>query len=123
MWQFLREIFSILVFNFQIFTNADKAHAARVLNRLGVEECFEGIICFETLNPPIQPVDFIAASPEAHPTSLPADTSSHTSNSKILCKPSLEAIEATIRIARVDPKKTVRLNLYSRVSVFFSYLE
>ncbi|OMO91200.1 hypothetical protein COLO4_18546 [Corchorus olitorius] len=34
-----------------IFTNADKNHALRVLERLGLEDCFEGIICFETLNP------------------------------------------------------------------------
>ncbi|PON88801.1 Pyrimidine 5-nucleotidase [Trema orientale] len=89
-----------------IFTNADTAHATRVLNRLGVEDCFEGIICFETLNPPLEPLDYIAASPEDHPTGSP-DTSSRTSNSKILCKPSLEAIEAAIRISCVDPKKTL----------------
>ncbi|KAK4583637.1 hypothetical protein RGQ29_026390, partial [Quercus rubra] len=34
-----------------IFTNADKVHAVKVLNKLGLEDCFEGIICFETLNP------------------------------------------------------------------------
>jgi pyrimidine and pyridine-specific 5'-nucleotidase len=67
-----------------IFTNADKAHATRALNRLGLEDCFEGIICFETLNP------------------------SSDSNTQILCKPSVEAFEAAIRIADiVDPRKTV----------------
>lgn len=30
----------------QIFTNADKAHAAQVLSRLGLEGCFEAVICF-----------------------------------------------------------------------------
>ncbi|CAI0471835.1 unnamed protein product [Linum tenue] len=35
----------------QIFTNADKVHALKALSRLGLEDCFEGIICFETLNP------------------------------------------------------------------------
>ncbi|KAF8395600.1 hypothetical protein HHK36_019550 [Tetracentron sinense] len=35
----------------RIFTNADRVHAAKVLSRLGLEDCFEGIICFETLNP------------------------------------------------------------------------
>ena len=39
---------------FQIFTNADKAHADQVLRKLGLEDCFEGIICFETLNPPLE---------------------------------------------------------------------
>ncbi|KAL6223318.1 hypothetical protein ACLB2K_006705 [Fragaria x ananassa] len=84
-----------------IFTNADKAHAAEVLSRLCLEDCFEGIICFETLNPPHpQPVDFITA---------PDDCTGNNLNSKspILCKPSVEAIEAAIRIANVDPQKTL----------------
>ncbi|CAO2197076.1 unnamed protein product [Urochloa humidicola] len=38
-----------------IFTNGDKVHAVRALKRLGLEDCFEGIICFETLNPPCPP--------------------------------------------------------------------
>ncbi|KAF7818064.1 haloacid dehalogenase-like hydrolase [Senna tora] len=70
-----------------IFTNADQTHAVEVLKRLGLEECFEGIICFETLNPPKQV--------------------NNESDSRILCKPSVEAIEAAIRIADVDPKKTI----------------
>ncbi|KAF7804993.1 haloacid dehalogenase-like hydrolase [Senna tora] len=69
-----------------IFTNADEAHVVKVLKRLGLEDCFEGIICFETLNPPTQ---------------------TGNNKSRILCKPSLEAFEATIRIADVDPKKTI----------------
>lgn len=65
-----------------IFTNGDKAHAIRVLSRLGLGDCFEGIICFETLNP--------------------ADDTA-----TILCKPSLKAMEAAIRIANLDPNKTI----------------
>lgn len=65
-----------------IFTNADHTHAIEVLSRLGLEDCFEGIICFETLNP-------------------------INSYQRILCKPSVEAFEAAIRIANVDPKKTI----------------
>ncbi|CAN1353403.1 Uncharacterized protein C24B11.05, partial [Linum perenne] len=65
-----------------IFTNADKAHVAEALKRLGLEDCFEGIICFETLNPP-------------------------ETGTRILCKPSVEAFEAAIRIADVDPSKTI----------------
>ncbi|XP_024313174.1 uncharacterized protein LOC100841294 [Brachypodium distachyon] len=38
-----------------IFTNSDKVHAEEVLGRLGLEDCFEGVICFETLNPPVVP--------------------------------------------------------------------
>ncbi|GLJ19344.1 hypothetical protein SUGI_0348510 [Cryptomeria japonica] len=35
-----------------VFTNSDKVHAAKTLSRLGLEDCFEGVICFETLNTP-----------------------------------------------------------------------
>ena len=34
-----------------IFTNSDRKHAVKVLERLGVEEYFDRIICFETMNP------------------------------------------------------------------------
>ncbi|KAJ8497817.1 hypothetical protein OPV22_008369 [Ensete ventricosum] len=82
-----------------IFTNADKAHAARVLSRLGLENCFEGIICFETLNP------------TEKVTTTRRDNVSNTDRANregsILCKPSLEAIETAIRIAKIDPKKTI----------------
>jgi putative hydrolase of the HAD superfamily/pyrimidine and pyridine-specific 5'-nucleotidase len=71
----------------QIFTNSDEAHAVTVLKKMGLEGCFEGIICFETLNQP---------SPD-----------SPTSDKRILCKPSLESMEAVVEIAKLDPKKTV----------------
>uniref|UniRef100_A0A5B7BVU5 Pyridoxal phosphatase n=1 Tax=Davidia involucrata TaxID=16924 RepID=A0A5B7BVU5_DAVIN len=100
-----------------IFTNADKAHAAQVLDGLGLEDCFEGVICFETLND--QPVDCVDGDGNGNGTdhsAVPAadgNTSSDESHKKfsskspILCKPSVEAIEAAIRIANVDPKKTI----------------
>lgn len=68
-----------------IFTNSDKAHAAKALRRLGLEECFEGVICFETLN----------------------DVAQSKSSTRILCKPNLDAMEAAIQIAKIDPKKTI----------------
>ncbi|KAK4379788.1 hypothetical protein RND71_001650 [Anisodus tanguticus] len=71
-----------------IFTNGDKAHAIRVLNKLGLGDCFEGIICFETLNPPLEDIDEAASR-------------------RILCKPSVKAMEAAIRIANLDPHKTM----------------
>lgn len=87
----------------QIFTNSDHKHAVEVLNRLGLEDCFEGIICFETLNPPN-----IDVSDDNHVT----ESGGFNSHAQILCKPSVEAFEAAIRIANVDPKKTVRLITY-----------
>ncbi|XP_022922553.1 uncharacterized protein C24B11.05 [Cucurbita moschata] len=68
-----------------IFTNADKGHVAQVLHRLDLEDCFEGVICFETLN----------------------DQSSESKSNGILCKPSIEAIQAAIKITDIDPKKTI----------------
>ncbi|MED6210243.1 hypothetical protein PIB30_062354 [Stylosanthes scabra] len=47
----LRNLLLSLPYRKLIFTNADKVHAVKALNRLGLEDCFEGIICFETLNP------------------------------------------------------------------------
>ncbi|GKV08084.1 hypothetical protein SLEP1_g19766 [Rubroshorea leprosula] len=48
----LRSLLLSLPIRKVIFTNADKAHAARVLSIMGLEDCFERIICFETLIPP-----------------------------------------------------------------------
>ncbi|KAJ7973162.1 Haloacid dehalogenase-like hydrolase (HAD) superfamily protein [Quillaja saponaria] len=83
-----------------IFTNADHAHAVRVLNRLDLEDCFEGIICFETLNPPEQ-VDHFEALDDI------TDSGCFSSKRQILCKPSVEAMEAATRITNVDPSKTI----------------
>nr|GMC69349.1 suppressor of disruption of TFIIS [Ipomoea batatas] len=47
----LRSLLISLPYRKLIFTNADKIHAIKVLRILGLEDCFEGIICFETLNP------------------------------------------------------------------------
>lgn len=75
-----------------IFTNSDKAHAARVLEKLGLQDCFQGIVCFETLNP--RP---------------PTETEKNSSGSAgtILCKPSLASMEAVIEIAKLDAERTV----------------
>lgn len=111
----------------QIFTNADQAHAAKVLSRLGLEDCFEGVICFETLNPPPKTTeldDKLTATPAYN---LPDDLNNHgfysetdsitntesntTPHERILCKPSVEAMQTAIRIANIDPRRTVSHNL------------
>ncbi|KAL8470797.1 hypothetical protein ACS0TY_033394 [Phlomoides rotata] len=92
-----------------IFTNADEAHVAQVLSRLGLEDCFQGVICFETLNPQVKPVESIDGAIEEL-TQDATDTKKNESLSfktQILCKPSLEAMEAAIHITNVDPKKTI----------------
>ncbi|OVA16595.1 HAD-like domain [Macleaya cordata] len=111
-----------------IFTNADKAHAVQVLYRLGLEDCFEGIICFETLNnTPLEPdnyddkvdsslvdsANFYLDEPDEFGLFTARESIDHTHSdvsapkSRILCKPSQKAIEAAIRIADIDPKKTI----------------
>ncbi|XP_031378913.1 uncharacterized protein C24B11.05 isoform X2 [Punica granatum] len=98
-----------------VFTNADKDHVAKVLSRLGLEDCFEGVICFETLNPSPEPADDLLDHNDEK-ISFPGDdmdsnsdsgSNGLSSKSRILCKPSVEAMEAAIRIANVDPSKTI----------------
>ncbi|XP_057867243.2 uncharacterized protein C24B11.05 isoform X1 [Cryptomeria japonica] len=81
-----------------IFTNSDKVHAAKVLSRLGLEDCFEGVICFETLN----------SSPETAENNNSWDVHfSVISKTPVVCKPSIEAIERALVLANADPKRTV----------------
>ncbi|XP_030471493.1 suppressor of disruption of TFIIS isoform X2 [Syzygium oleosum] len=95
-----------------IFTNGDKAHVDQVLSRLGLEDCFEGIICFETLNPALEPImdqldgDSVQAEGDIEVDSQ-IGSNIVSSKTRILCKPSVEAIEAAIKIADVDPSKTI----------------
>ncbi|KAF8401196.1 hypothetical protein HHK36_012127 [Tetracentron sinense] len=98
-----------------IFTNADKAHTAQVLNRLGLEDCFEGVICFETLNQlPLEPDSNLDDEPDERAFFTESEYEGYTNGnsfvgpkSQILCKPCLEAIEAAIQIANIDPNKTI----------------
>ena len=120
----------MLISFLQIFTNADKAHAAKALSRLGLEDCFEGIICFETLNPPIDPnkkndkksggsppenaIDhgfFSGSDTETGDVTGCDGASDEEPKIRILCKPSVGAMKAAVKIANADPKKTVRYAL------------
>lgn len=93
----------------KIFTNGDKAHAAKVLKRLGIEDCFEGIICFETLNP-----DSVAFATDN--TSKIFDIEDYFTKinptgelpkTPILCKPSIDAMEHALKISNINPQRTV----------------
>ena len=59
------------------------------LDRLGIRDCFEQIICFETMNPNL--------SKSTRPDEFP-----------VVLKPSLEAMNIAIDVAKVDPRRTVR---------------
>lgn len=97
-----------------IFTNADKVHAAKVLSRLGLEECFDGIICFETLNQPDENTSsdertsFIKAS--IFDNLLRPSPNFELPKTSILCKPSESAMIHALKIANIEPQRTIFLD-------------
>ncbi|KAK6146910.1 hypothetical protein DH2020_017822 [Rehmannia glutinosa] len=124
----LRSLLLSLPIRKVIFTNADRVHAVKALGRLGIEDCFEGIICFETLNPihkinasdDEDDIEFLGSTqsssassgspeifdiighfsrPDAGPSGLP--------KTPIVCKPSESAIEKALKIANIDPHRTL----------------
>ncbi|KAH1257264.1 hypothetical protein GmHk_03G007273 [Glycine max] len=129
--QVLRNLLLSLPYRKLIFTNADKVHAAKALNRLGLEDCFEGIICFETLNPihksivsdDEDDIEFVGSR-----TTNPTTTCNGSGTSQIfdiighfaqlnpsavlpktpiVCKPSENAIELALNIANLNPQRTL----------------
>nr|GMD40177.1 suppressor of disruption of TFIIS [Ipomoea batatas] len=112
-----------------IFTNADKVHAIKVLRILGLEDCFEGIICFETLNPTYKTaasddeddIAFVGSSAASAAAASSTrseifDIAGHFSQPNtgsalpkipVLCKPSVAAIEKAIELASIDPHRTL----------------
>jgi putative hydrolase of the HAD superfamily len=78
----------------QLFTNSDRAHMRRALERLGVDEAiFDAVVCFETMNPHL----FGGEAREErvdHPV--------------VILKPAVDAIVAGLRVAGTSPRRTVR---------------
>ncbi|CAL0302695.1 unnamed protein product [Lupinus luteus] len=127
----LRNLLLSLPYRKLIFTNADKAHAIKALSKLGLEDCFEGIICFETLNPINKNtvsddedyIEFIGSSKTNDPNTCNGDSRSkifdiigHFSQpnpcavlpkTPIICKPSENAIEFALKIANLNPQRTM----------------
>ncbi|KAG4924999.1 hypothetical protein JHK85_051558 [Glycine max] len=127
----LRNLLLSLPYRKLIFTNSDKVHAVKALSKLGLEDCFEGIICFETLNPihkssvsdDEDDIEFVGGSG----TTIPApkkdvnsfqifDLISHFAKpnpntvlpkTPIICKPSENAIELALKIANLNPQRTL----------------
>ncbi|WJX43197.1 hypothetical protein P8452_30335 [Trifolium repens] len=124
----LRNLLLSLPYRKLIFTNADKVHAVKALSRLGLEDCFEGIICFETLNPihkstvsddedDIEFVGSTSTSNNSANNSQIFDIIDHFAQpnpnvlvlpkTPIICKPSEFAIELALKIANINPQKTL----------------
>lgn len=109
----LRNLLLSLPIRKVIFSNADEVHVAKVLSRLGLEGCFENIICFETLNSS----DLDSASDDGSESDSKSSTSRSNGDvddappplpvTPILCKPSPQAFESAFKIANIDPHKTV----------------
>ncbi|XP_027174958.1 uncharacterized protein LOC113774595 [Coffea eugenioides] len=124
----LKSLLLGLPFRKLIFTNADEAHATKVLSRLGLEGCFEGIICFETLNPTHKTtvsddeddIEFVGSTtPGSIPGSRSSDIfdiiahfaqpnpSAALPKTPIVCKPSEAAIERALELANINPHRTL----------------
>ncbi|KAE9622180.1 putative pyridoxal phosphatase [Lupinus albus] len=127
----LRNLLLSLPYRKLIFTNADKVHAVKALSRLGLEDCFEGIICFETLNPinknntiyDDDDIDFIGSTKTNDSTTengasrskifdiirhfAQPNPSAILPKTPIICKPSENAIEFALKIANLNPQRTL----------------
>ncbi|WVZ60198.1 hypothetical protein U9M48_010250 [Paspalum notatum var. saurae] len=78
-----------------LFTNSDRAHMKRALERLGVDEAvFDAVVCFETMNPHLFG--------EARPSGEEARV--------VVLKPSVDAIVAGLRVAGSNPRRTLFLD-------------
>ncbi|RRT47882.1 hypothetical protein B296_00035770 [Ensete ventricosum] len=88
----------------RLFTNSDRQHAKRALQRLGIEEgCFRRIICFETMNP-----HFFSDERGANSSPpLPA-----LATPEVILKPSAPAMEMAVRLAGFGPHRTLHVALY-----------
>ncbi|KAK9290021.1 hypothetical protein L1049_008184 [Liquidambar formosana] len=129
----LRSLLLSLPIRKVIFTNADKVHAAKALSKLGLEDCFEGIICFETLNPTHKStvsddeddIEFAGLITTTNTATVMTTTSTSTKifdiighfsqpnlgsrlpKTPIVCKPSEDAIELALRLANINPQRTM----------------
>ncbi|XP_057956697.1 uncharacterized protein LOC131149918 [Malania oleifera] len=107
-----------------IFSNSDEAHVAKVLRRLGLEGCFEGIICFETLNPSdgsntTNGVDGYLNGESVRRGKISGTgifDSGHLSQpnagsgltpTPIICKPFQNAFEQAFEMANINPQRTL----------------
>lgn len=74
-----------------MFTNSDRMHAKKALERLGIEEeCFQCIVCFETLNPHL--------------------FQNGNTSTEVILKPSISAVEEALRVAGSNPYRTLFLD-------------
>lgn len=102
----------------QIFSNANEAHVAEVLGRLGLEDCFDDVICFESLNSNSQTTDvpksFVIGDNNNEPVGLLPKT-------PIVCKPSENAFQQAFKMAKINPDKTVSFLKLNCIMDLYAY--
>ncbi|RDX99424.1 hypothetical protein CR513_17529 [Mucuna pruriens] len=114
----LRSILQSLPVRKVIFTNADSNHALRALQTLGLEDCFERIISFDTLNPSNTnpPYDKEDGSESGSTPAGIFDFSEHIRRgdsdmllprTPLVCKPFDDAFENVFKLADIDPQRTL----------------
>lgn len=84
----VRQMLGAMTAQKHIFTNADAKHAAECLTRLGLDDCFETLWCFENLQQLHQQRQ--AGAPPS-----------------VLCKPDPASFSAVLRQLRADPRAVV----------------
>ncbi|KAI5390439.1 hypothetical protein KIW84_075672 [Lathyrus oleraceus] len=92
------------------FTNADTGHAIRVLKRLGLEDCFERIISFDTLNS----LDDIRPPDDKNDEEIfdfwkytrRPDSDMVLPKTRVICTPFDNAFEEVFKLADIDPQRT-----------------
>ncbi|CAM8961207.1 unnamed protein product [Rhodiola kirilowii] len=100
------------------FTNADAAHASKVLGRLDLEDCFECVICFETLNPVPNGSNASGNTSESVTGTLTESKEifdimgenvqiSEYPKTPVVCKPFAEAFEQFFKMANINPQRTL----------------
>lgn len=83
-----------------------------MLKRLGIEDCFESVICFETLNPTNNAEDSVGAEETEHIEQ--PNTGAMVPKTRVVCKPFELAYEEAFKFANIDPQRTVRSLLLTR---------
>lgn len=82
-----------------------------MLRRLGLEDCFEGIICFETLNPTNEDDSSADDSNteifDYYTCITCPDSQLELPSPKVVCKPLEKAYEQVFEMANINPQKTV----------------
>ncbi|EXC10687.1 hypothetical protein L484_025271 [Morus notabilis] len=108
----LRSLLLSLPIRKVVFTNGDKAHGARALSRLGLEDCFQEVMSFETLNPTTNENIPVNTNPSTR--ILDADEYLKQPNTDlvlpktpVVCKPFEDAFQKVFEISKMNPQRTL----------------